>query len=409
MKSMTDEQLLQEAKNKVSQCDRCGTCLTVCPLFGVKDIEKSAARGKNAMTRALADGGLEPTKAVLDAANFCLLCQNCVDSCPNKIKTDEAMVNVRQYIMNKTGGTTLKYKMLGGIMKKRTIVNLAAQSLSLVRALKLNKLVPFGMAPDEYTGKQFSQAFSGPAALGGQAAPSNLAVKPDMKVAYFQGCGMKMMFPEAAAASQNILKTTTTKFEVRDNVCCGIPHLGHGLREDYLDLAKQNIELYQDVDVVVTDCGSCGGTLKHIAGYFADDPVWSDKAKAFSGKVMDLSEYLVKVGYQPRQKVDATVTYHDPCHLVRGQGIKSQPRQLLKGAANFIDMKDSDKCCGGAGTFHMDYPEISKQLITKKQHNIEKTGAAVVVTGCPVCLVQLTKAAEASNGKFKAMHISQVI
>lgn len=409
MKPTTDEQLLQEARKIVSQCDRCGTCLTVCPLFGVKDIEKSAARGKNAMTRALADGGLQPTPDILEAANFCLLCQNCVDSCPNKVKTDEAMVNVREYIMNRTGGTTLKYKMLGGIMKRQSIVNLAAKSLSLVRALKMNKLVPFGMAPDELTRAHFSAAFSGPAALGGQSTPSGLAVKPDMKVAYFQGCGMKMMFPEAADATQKILKTTTSRLKVRDNLCCGIPHLAHGLRDDYLDMAKQNIALYEDIDVIVTDCGSCGGTLKHIAKSFETDPVWRERAAAFSGKVMDLSEYLVSVGYQPRQTMDATVTYHDPCHLVRGQGIKSQPRQLLKKVANFVDMKEADKCCGGAGTFHMDYPQISRQLIAKKQHNIEQTGATVVVTGCPVCLVQLSKAAEVSNGKFKAMHISQVL
>lgn len=404
----SDEQLLQEAKNKVSQCDRCGTCLTVCPLFGIKDIEKSAARGKNAMARALADGGLAPTSAILEAANFCLLCQNCVDSCPNKVKTDEAMVNIRQYILNRSGGATVKYRMLGGIMKRKAVVKLAAASLAMVRALKLNKLVPYGMAPEEYTRSQFAAAFRGPAALGGSSAPSDLVVTPDMKVSYFQGCGMKMMFPAAAAATQAVL-STTTRVAVRDNVCCGIPHLAHGLREDYLEMAKENIALYEDIDVIVTDCGSCGGTLKHIAGHFADDPEWRDRAAAFSAKVMDLTEYLVKVGYQPRRQTDVVVTYHDPCHMVRGQGIKNQPRQLLKAAARFEEMKDAAVCCGGSGTFHMDYPEVSRQLVESKRANIEATGAAVVVSSCPVCLAQLTKAANASGGKFKAMHISQII
>jgi glycolate oxidase iron-sulfur subunit len=159
----------------------------------------------------------------------------------------------------------------------------------------------------------------------------------------------------------------------------------------------------------VCDCASCGAALKHLASYFTDDPQRKDQAAAFSRKVMDLTEYLVKVGYTPRQKVEAVFTYHDPCHLVRGQGIKNQPRDLLKGAGKFVEMKEADTCCGGAGSFHMDYPDISSKILNRKRQNIEKTGAAIVVTGCPGCLIQLTKAAKAGGGKFKAMHISQVI
>jgi glycolate oxidase iron-sulfur subunit len=125
--------------------------------------------------------------------------------------------------------------------------------------------------------------------------------------------------------------------------------------------------------------------------------------------VMDLTEYLTKVGYLPRQKADAVFTYHDPCHLVRGQGITQPPRELLKAAGSFVEMKEADVCCGGAGSFHIDYPDASAQILEKKRRNIEETGASVIVTGCPGCLIQLAKAAKASGGKFKAMHISQVI
>ena len=158
----------------------------------------------------------------------------------------------------------------------------------------------------------------------------------------------------------------------------------------------------------VSDCASCSGTLKHVGTYLADDPDWKDRAAAFSKKVMDLSEYLVKSGYTPRQKSKAKITYHDPCHLCRGQGIKKEPRSLLAAAGEYKEMKDSDVCCGGGGSFFMDYPEISDSIIDKKRKNIEATGADVVVTGCPGCLIQLNKAAKAS-GKFKALHISQVL
>jgi glycolate oxidase iron-sulfur subunit len=408
MNKPSNPQLLQTAQSMVSPCDRCGTCLPVCPLFGVKGIESTSARGKNTIVRAMAEGGIEPTPEVLAVANFCLLCRACVENCPSKVRTDEAMINVRQHLTDLTGGTTTKYKVIGGILKRRGMVKVAATALSALRKLGLSSVFPHGMVPEEYTRTHFLAAFAGPGALGRQAPPSDVTVTAQTKVAYFRGCGMEMMFPEAAADTLAILKTTTTPL-IRDNACCGLPHLAHGLRGEFLALAKKNIGLYEDADVVVTDCASCGGTLKHMESYFADEGPWKDRAAAFSRKVMDLTEYLVKVGYTPRQKLDVALTYHDPCHLVRGQGIKKQPRDLLRATGKFIEMKEADTCCGGAGSFHMDYPDIASQILAKKRTNIEATKASVVVTACPGCLIQLTKAAKAGGGKFKAMHISQVI
>lgn len=408
MKNSANDELLQKAKQIVRQCDRCGTCLTVCPLFDAQDVEKVSARGKNAITLALAGGGIRSVDDVLPVADFCLLCQTCVANCPNKVKTDEAVINVRQYLTNRAGGPGIKYKALGGVMKRREIVKLAAVALDLVRKTGLNGLVPSGMAPDQITREKFLEAFAGPAAIGGKSLPSVADVPRNARVAYFQGCGIKMMFPEVAANTVKIMETTTPLVQ-KDNYCCGVPHLAHGMREDFISLAKQNIMLYEDVDIIVADCASCSGMLKHTANYFADIPEWKERAEAFSRKAMDLSEYLVKAGYKPRQKLDVTVTYHDPCHLVRGQGIKSQPRELLKAAGRYVEMKEADRCCGGAGSFHMDYPDIAAKIIARKCSNIEKTGAAIVASSCPVCLVQLNKAAKESGGKFKAMHISQVI
>ncbi len=103
-KDSRDMELLRNAKRIVSQCDRCGACLPVCPLFGARDVEKSSARGKNTIVRALAEGGIEPTPEVLAAVNFCLLCRACTENCPSRVKTDEAMIDVRQYLAEKTGG-----------------------------------------------------------------------------------------------------------------------------------------------------------------------------------------------------------------------------------------------------------------------------------------------------------------
>ncbi|MCX7780257.1 MAG: (Fe-S)-binding protein [Negativicutes bacterium] len=407
MKSTGKRDRLQDVHDIVSQCDRCGTCLPVCPLFGVKDVEAASARGKNNIARALAQGGLDATPDVLAAVNFCLLCRACVDTCPSKVKTDEAMMAVRQYFADATGGAGIKYKALGSVLKNRTMVKLASGALKVMKRVGINRLAPYGMAPSEFTREEYLARFAGPAALGAAAPASPATLSDNTKVAYFYGCGMKMMFPEAAKQTVAILSTLTEP-KLVDNVCCGLPHLAHGQKEDFLALAKENIRLYAEADVVVSECASCSSMLKHTAQYLAGDPEWADRANAFSRKVMGFTEYLVKAGYKPRQKVDATITFHEPCHLGRGQGIKKQPRELLQAASNYVEMPGADTCCGGAGTFHMDYPEIAGVVLDKKRQNIEKTGAAIVVTECPVCLVQMAKAAEKS-GKFRAMHISQVL
>lgn len=408
MDNATDHHLLREAATRVSRCDRCGACLPVCPLFGVKGIEATSARGKNTLARALAGGGIEPTAGLLEVVNFCLLCRACVETCPARVPTDEAMVDIRQHLTDLAGGADLKYRLAGSLLKRPGTVKAAAAALSLLRRLGLNNLFPNGMAPEEYTRTHFLATFAGPAALGQKAPPSSVTVTDRTKVAYFRGCGMEMMFPEAAAETRGILRTTT-RLLTKENVCCGLPHLAHGMRDEFLSLARTNIRLFEEADVIVSDCASCGATLKNMGSFFSDDPVWRDRAAAFSGKAMDLTEYLAKTGYRPRQRTGTLLTYHDPCHLVRGQGITQPPRELLKAAGSFVEMKEADVCCGGAGSFHIDYPAAAGQILEKKRKNIEETGAAVVVTGCPGCLIQLAKAAKASGGKFRAMHISHVI
>jgi glycolate oxidase iron-sulfur subunit len=407
MPETADKQLLRKAEMTVRPCDRCGACLPACPLFEARDVETASARGKNALARALAEGGLEPTPDVLTAVNFCLLCRACVESCPNKIRTDEAMINIRQFLLSQIGQNK-KHRALAAILKNRSLVTIAAGGFSFLRRLGLNNLLPYGIVPEEQTRTQFLSAFAGPAALGGQAPPAGVAVTATTKVAYFQGCGMRMLFPLASAETRNILQTTTPLI-VKSNVCCGLPHLAHGMRAEFLALAQENIRLYENADIVVSDCASCSSTLKHLGLYFDNDPFWKERATAFSRKAMDLTEYLVNIGYQPRNKADVILTYHDPCHLVRGQGIRKQPRQLLQAAGRFVEMDEADTCCGGAGSFHVDYPDIAKRILAKKRDNIKKTGAEVVVTACPGCLIQLAKAARESGNKFKAMHISQVI
>ena len=173
MNNTEKQQDLKKVEDIISQCDRCGLCLTVCPLFGAKDVESSSARGKNNVVRGMLQGIIKPGADVLDVINFCLLCRTCVDNCPSKVKTDEAMIAVRQYFADRNGGPGAKYKALGGLMKNRTLVKFSAGALKVLRKVGLNSLVPHGMAPGEFTRLQYLASFAGPAILSvGSAAPS---------------------------------------------------------------------------------------------------------------------------------------------------------------------------------------------------------------------------------------------
>jgi glycolate oxidase iron-sulfur subunit len=404
------DDLLGRAAGIASACDRCGSCTTVCPLYAQKDLEASCARGKNNLALALAQGLLEPSPELLEKMNFCLLCRACVVNCPTKVATDEAMIQVRQHLVDQLGGPALKYRLLGGVMRSRRLVRLSAGVLALLRRLGASRLVPWGLVPDEVTRRQFQNAFAGPAALGGPAPAAAPALTAASRVAYFNGCGMRMLFPDAAASTRRLLAATApTPPRPVDNLCCGLVHLAHGLRQDFLAMARENIRLFRDVDVIVSDCASCSGTLKHLAGYFADDPEWRGPAAEFSRKVMDLTEYLVAAGYRPRRREDLVVTFHEPCHLGRGQNLRSQPRDLLRAAGTYVEMAGADVCCGASGSFHLDYPDVSAGLLARKRESIERTGAQVVVTECPACMTQLHKAAAASGGAFQVLHLSQVL
>jgi glycolate oxidase iron-sulfur subunit len=404
--------LLRRAAGIVAGCDRCGSCTTVCPLYAQKDLEASCARGKNslALALALARGQLEPSPDLLERMNFCLLCRACVANCPTKVATDEAMIHVRQHLVDRLGGPGAKYRLLGGMMKSRRLVRLSAAVLELLRRLGAARLVPWGLVPEEITRRQFLGAFAGPAALGGPVPAPVATLAAGSRVAYFNGCGMRLLFPDAAASTRRLLaETAPTRPREVDNLCCGLIHLAHGLRADFLAMARENIRLFRDVDVIVSDCASCSGTLKHLAGFFQDDPEWREPAAAFSRKVMDLTEYLVAAGYRPRRREGLAVTFHEPCHLGRGQNLRRQPRDLLRAAADYVEMEGADVCCGASGSFHLDYPEVSAGLLAAKRARIEKTGAEVVVSECPACLTQLHKAARASGGAFRVLHLSQIL
>ena len=188
-----------------------------------------------------------------------------------------------------------------------------------------------------------------------------------------------------------------------------MPARGYGRLDLVRSQAKFNIAAFQraQVDIIVTDCATCGSTLKDYGELLKDDPEWAGRAEEFSCKVRDVSEFLVDLPLQkPAGRLDVKVTYHDPCHLRRAQGVWKQPRFLLKliDGVEFVELPEADWCCGSAGSQLITHYDTSSKVVKRKLDNLVSTGAQVIASGCPGCQMQLNTAIKRGGLKVQVVH-----
>jgi glycolate oxidase iron-sulfur subunit len=217
--------------------------------------------------------------------------------------------------------------------------------------------------------------------------------------------------------------------EVLDNCCCGLVAYGYGDREGAERLARENLRRLGDLerfDAIVSECGSCSGHLKDYAKILADDPQWSEQASRLQDKVKSFSEFVVERGGverligtgrgDERAAGDAAssptiVTYHDPCHLgPRYQNVVDEPRQILGSLPGFEfrETAESDSCCGAAGTYGVLHPETSAAIIERKSGFMGDTGASIVATECPSCMMQLAFGVQKAGLDAEVLNVSQL-
>jgi glycolate oxidase iron-sulfur subunit len=215
-----------------------------------------------------------------------------------------------------------------------------------------------------------------------------------MRVGYFTGCAGNLIYTNVVKSVVDIL--TGYGYEVvipKKQKCNGTPVLANGDYEGAKMLMEHNFELFQhyDLDAIVVACSSCGMALKKEIKLFIDD---SRELRAFTGKVFDINEFIEKnIDIQAHElgKLPYKVTYHDPCHMVRGQGISDQPRKLLKmiPGVEFKEMKDASVCCGSAGSYCITHYDTAIKINNHKVKNIKDAGVDYVATGCPTCVMHI--------------------
>ena len=397
------------------KCNKCGSCTSVCPLYQNTVFEGMAARGKLALLEAVADGRLEAGEAVRSRIEDCLLCGACAQNCPSFVPTTDLFLEARAGLA-KDLGLPVPIRMLLAALRSPAIMSLGTPPLALLQRAGIPRIMLEqlgGLLPEVARAGLRSMPPAPLRSFRSQAAslPANGDGRRGI-VGYFAGCFMNWGYADAAMATRSMLAREGFRVEAPAVVCCGVPHRAYGDIEAARDLARKNIVALEKYAHVVTDCASCGAALKEYERLLKDDPEYHDRAEKVSSSAADISEFLVKHDFpKPQGHVPLRVTYHDPCHLVRGQGIKNQPREILKAipGVEYVEMQGADVCCGAAGSFCVTHPALSEAVGSNKADSILETKADVVVSGCPSCLTQLKAMLAAKGSKIKVMHPMELL
>ena len=234
-------------------------------------------------------------------------------------------------------------------------------------------------------------------------------------VTLFIQCLVDTIYPEVAEAMVRVFQRLGISFTCpTDQTCCGQPAFNSGYRRQARIAAQHFIEVFEDSELIVCPSGSCVNMVRHhYAALFHNSPKWLRRAQDLASRTYEFSEYLMDIlGVEDLgARFDARVTYHDSCHLLRGIGVKEQPRALLANVSglDFVEMYNSDYCCGFGGTFSIKYTDISNALVTDKVNNIIATGADAVV-GCDMgCLMNIEGKLSRMGADIKVMHLAQVL
>lgn len=414
------EQHYSEWQKQLVKCIRCGTCRSVCPVFQAVDNENSTARGKVKLLEAVSEGKLTLTPELQARMSKCLLCKACTPGCPSGVKTDELFLSARQALAAKNGLPLAKKLIFSGLTYRR-LFDLGLRLGALFQGFVL-KEAPDGrgkVARIPLPGAGLSQRRIIPPLaalpLRSRLPETNKVKSPKGRVAFFSGCMLNYVYPESGEAIVKILKAHDIEVVIpAKQSCCGTPAFTSGDYQVGRYLAKENIKLLAEsnYDAIITGCASCGAALKNEYGNIIDDPAVKKKWERLAPKVKDITQFVAEVGMKQNLKeVRTNITYHDPCHLVRGMGVSREPRQLLQAipGVTYAEMKDAAKCCGAGGTFSMAYYDISRRINDWKLDNAEMTGADILATGCSACRMHITDGLGQRGSNLKVLHTAEII
>jgi glycolate oxidase iron-sulfur subunit len=404
----------------VNYCIRCGLCLSVCPTYKDSLRETESPRGRVALVAKAVEGELDLTRNFKDHMYRCLACLACNDICPVGIRPADLCLEARYAIHQATPVPPLKPILFRGVFPRTGLLELLTKPVAVYDRTGLRRMVNAirvtSALPSQLRDMERMLPHRLPLRGTRHQLPDLVVAKGERRahVAYFLGCVQGVMMAEGSKATVEVLAENGCDVVIPKNVkCCGMPMVGYGFKDEARAMARHNIDLLLglNVDAIITDCATCGSSLKEYAHWLADDHEYAGRARQFADKVRDISEFLAEIGIRPPEgKVETRVTYHDPCHLCRAQGIRAQPREMLLAAGvELVEMEGADACCGSAGTQLITHYHTSVGILECKMDNLAATEAEIVASGCPGCQMQLSLGVKRRGLNAKVVHPSQLL
>jgi len=402
---------------KLINCMRCGMCLPACPTYKETFLETASPRGRVALIRKLQEGELDQSERLLEYLSLCLDCQACASACPCGVNAGELVAEFTCERKTESGLNFMEELILHKLVPHPDRLESSLVPMRLYQRAGLQKLVrKLGVL------KMFPKQLERMEGL-----LPNLPAKPLRQeiqeitpaigtergtVGFFLGCVMSLIFSDASRATIKLLSSLGYRvITPKNQVCCGAPNMLGGDLAGLEEAARTNVAIFggYEVDFIVTDCGGCGAELKKYGHHLE-----GEAAAAFSSRVRDISEVLALHADELQgllKPLPLQVTYHDPCHIAHCQGIRKQPRDLLKliPGLQYKELEMADACCGSAGTYNITKPEMSDRILQRKLDTVAASGADILVTSNPGCLLQLKKGLADQLPGVRLMHLTELL
>ncbi|KIL21202.1 Glycolate dehydrogenase, iron-sulfur subunit GlcF [Bacillus safensis] len=417
----------QMDEKELLNCMRCGFCLPSCPTYIESGQQEThSPRGRIALMKAVRDGVIEPDEDVEHSLNLCLGCRACEPVCPSGVKYGRLLEDARDIIQqHKKQSIPVKLVrrvVFKGLFPSQSRMRKAAGLLRFYQTSGLQtaarKTGMLKVLPPHL--RLMEQALPKvPRQQKSRLTEYKAAGPARKRVAFFTGCLMDTVFSSTNEATIQLLQLAGCDVFVPPiQTCCGALHGHSGEKEQAKQLAKRNIEAFEeiDADAIVMNAGGCGAFLSDYDHLLCDDPDFQKRSEAFSKKITDISDILVELEFHRRMPLalpEQVITYQDSCHLRNGMGVQHAPRVLMKAiqGVSFKEMKDAGRCCGSAGIYNILQPKMSMQILDHKMTEASQTKAAAIVTSNPGCQLQMTAGIKRSghSPSMRAVHLADLL
>ncbi len=393
-----------EQLDKLKACIHCGFCLPVCPTYRITGSEAESPRGRLYLMKGLLDDTLPKEKRlsheqVIPHLDQCLGCMACQTACPSGVEYGHLLTLTRETLNRKRGGMArwLKRLVFRHILPDHSLLLFLGFWLRLYQQSGLQAVIRKSGMFKLFPGLAYQESLL-PCIPKHRPLTAGLSFgNPDgERVALMTGCVMDVFYNPVHWATIEVLAANDYYILIPEQTCCGALAHHDGEADIATDLARRNVKamLASNPDWIVVNSAGCGSTMKEYTEILKNDPILAQKAQVFSQITIDIMALLAQTKLKPfRRELGQTVTYHAACHLHHAQRVRTEPEQVLSQipGLTLIPLTDASMCCGSAGIYNLEHPDLSREILAEKTRHLLATGADTVVTGNPGCLLQIQK------------------